>query len=208
MLNTRPVFATRCGKTFSHSHFLSHTCSISLTLSPFHLMYLTRSSAPPKPPSTTVKFSWPLGGSPLRARMFCRPAFFTCTPGDRCGCVYVCMHVCVCLFRGSTTEDKSPLQYQIQSHSAPTHPSSHPPNRLPAQTPSPKPHTIPSAPTHPTYTHLCQCVVQLLHRHVGAGQVHHGFNTKLYVHIRHTHRKRQEGTQTHSHTHTYRSHNR
>lgn len=37
------------------------------------LMYLTRSRAQEKPPSTTVKVSWPFGGSPLSARMFWMP---------------------------------------------------------------------------------------------------------------------------------------
>lgn len=38
-----------------------------------YLMYFTRSRAHEKPPSTTVKVSWPLGGSPLSARMFWIP---------------------------------------------------------------------------------------------------------------------------------------
>lgn len=42
-------------------------------------MYLTRSRAQAKPPSTASKFSWPLGGSPLKAKMFCMPISFNCS---------------------------------------------------------------------------------------------------------------------------------
>ena len=44
-----------------------------------YLMYLTRSSAQAKPPSTASKFSWPLGGSPLSAKMFCMPISLSCS---------------------------------------------------------------------------------------------------------------------------------